>query len=172
MRYLVLVLLFMSCATKKKYTDKQVKSIIDSVKVNSKVIQIDTIKEYKERIVTKPINTIIEVPIECDKDGKIKDLQYQVNSGNNRIKAILKGNKLLLESELDSATNVIERVLEARHKKQIDSIIKSHSVKDIKHTEKEVVKKPFWSVFEVWIYRFIIIVLIILLLRNKILNLF
>ena len=144
-KILLILIVLTSCVTKKKYyTEKEIQTKLDSVKKYSSLIKIDTVKVFKTKTVTKTINTYIEIPAECDENGNIKDLKYQVRSGNNKIKAIIKDNKLILEGAIDSTKTAIEKHYQKTYEREKDSLVQIINEYKLKESEKVVIKKPHW----------------------------
>lgn len=146
MKKLLLALIILtSCVTKKKYyTEKDLQTKIDSVKLVTVIHKTDTIKLFKEKIVTKPIQTFIEIPTDCDENGKVKELEYKVQSGNNKIKAILKDNKLIIEGLIDSTKTTTEKLLKSSYERKIDSLTNTIKETSTKETKKETIKQRHW----------------------------
>lgn len=148
MRYLIIIaILLSSCTvTKKNITNTQeLSKKLDSITKVKQLVKVDSVVIFKDRIVTKPINTIIEVPIECDKDGKIKDLTYKLNSGKNKINAIIKDNKFLIKTAIDSTYNSVEKQVISKYEYKLDSLISINKELEKKTVEVLKVKKePFF----------------------------
>lgn len=145
---LAMSLILFSCATvkQKTYTKSELTHIIDSVKVNTTTNTVDTLKVFKDRVITKEIKSIVEVQVDCDSLGKVKDVSYKVKSGNSYFNAYIKNNKLSLSIKLDSVSNVYESKYKSKYTKDSINLQQKYN-KLLEKKEKEViVKKPFWLV--------------------------
>lgn len=144
---ILLLVLLSSCTVTKKHIERteELKTKLDSViNIKQKVI-VDSVVIFKDRIVTKPINTITEIPIECDKYGKIKDLTYKVNSGRNKLNAVIRDNKLLIYAVIDSTYNSVEKEIKSKYEYKLDSLISINKELEKKTVDVLKVKKePFF----------------------------
>lgn len=156
--------LLISCATvrQKTYTKSELTHIVDSIKVNSTTHIADTLKVFKDRVITNEIQSVIEVQVDCDSLGNVKDVNYNVKSGNNQFKAFIKNNKLSLSIKLDSVSNVYESKYKTKYTKYSINLQQKYN-KLVETKEKEViVKEQSW--FFKHLYCFIIGSALIILL--------
>lgn len=143
---LIILILIASCSVTKKhtYTKSELTHIIDSVKANTITNTVDTLKVFKDRVITKEIQSVIEVQVDCDSLGNVKDVNYNVKSGNNQFKAFIKNNKLSLSIKLDSVSNIYESKYKSKYTKDSINLHQKYN-KLFELKEKEViVKEPFW----------------------------
>lgn len=147
--------------TKHAYTQKEFSKIIDSVKVNSITKQIDTVKVFKDRVVVDVVESVVEVPIDCDSLGNVKNVSYKTKSGKNVISTIIKDNKLKTYFKLDSVKNTYEKIYKSRYKQDSIQIEQRLKEKYSKETTDVKVKKE-WNPFK-HLYCYIVIFLLLAL---------
>lgn len=164
---ILLVLLAASCGSVKKrtFTQKEVNEKLDSIVKTSQTHIIDTLKitEYKTKI--QQVESIIEIPVECDEYGNIKELQYKVKNGNNQLQAYIKDNKLVLDRKIDSTIQSVKTIEKSRYIKQIDSLQRVVKQLETKLTEEKIIKSPnlFFTHWKCWL---IILVLTLYVFRR------
>ena len=174
-KLIIILIIFTSCASVKehRYTQKEVNTIIDSIKVNNKTKEKDSVVTYKYKTITKPVETIIKIPIECDSLGKIKDLEYEIKSGKNSFKAILRDNKLSFDARLDSTVNSLNKRYQNKFKQDSITIEQRLKEKYERQTDQTIVKKEPWYKTNLKLYIIIILeslvigLLTYLLIRRK-----
>lgn len=174
MRYLSVILFAMviaSCATTKSktYTEKEMQHKVDSTAVNSFRLEKDTVKIYKDRIVTKPVYNTVTIPLECDEQGNVKPVQYKSSSGKNTSAATIKNNQLIIEQAIDSIVQVREKQYKSKYIVDSTSIAKKAIELYKKQQSEKIVKQPHWLMLH---YKCIIVIvalsaLMVYLLNNK-----
>lgn len=163
-KIIILLLLITSCATvkQKTYTKSELTHIIDSVKVNSTNHTVDTLEVFKDRVINNEIQSVVEVQVDCDSLGKVKDVKYNVKSGNSYFKAIIKNNKLSLSIKLDSVSNVYESKYKAKYVKDSINLQQKYNRVFEKKEKELIVKQPSWFIIH-WKCGIIIFLLLLAL---------
>lgn len=170
-KILILVIVFLqSCSVTKKhsYTERELQEKLDSV-VNTNIkIQKDTILRLVKEIVKEPVETIIEIPIECDSVGNVKPVNYKYKSNNNTLKAQLKNNRLIIHSKTDSLRSVIEK--ELKYKYRIDSVyLYENAINKYKKTTEEttIKQKSFFVLHLKCLLTILLLLLVVFYLIKK-----
>ena len=131
----LLVLVLVSCRSKKFTSETKETVRIDTIYQEKKVI--DTLIITKEKEVTKPV--YFETVINCDEDQTGK-----VGSGGNYTKYEIKDGKIFLETNLDSVTNYWQSYYRSQFVN--DSINLQKIYKEKQLSEEEIVRYvyPWW----------------------------
>lgn len=141
-----LSIVFSGCTSVKSSvtTKSDIERIKDSLRMVSFVNKRDTIKETIYKTITKPIHTVIEIPIDCDEYGNVKEIKYKTGSGGNYSSAEILNNKLIIDNKTDSIVNSKEQFYKSFYSTKVDSL--SRVIDTLKESKEstEIVKEKGW----------------------------
>jgi DNA-directed RNA polymerase subunit N (RpoN/RPB10) len=149
---LIICIVCLSCGSKKKITNtlNEYESRIDSLERVKNLIVIDTFTVFKDRLIVDKIETEIEIPVECDSLGIIKNLRFSAGSGAWRTIVSIKNNKLFIETAVDSIVQVYEKEYRYKYKKDSISLVAKikEELKYVEVNETKTTKKglPWWLI--------------------------
>lgn len=170
---IIILMIFTSCYSvkEKTYTKRELTSIIDSVKTSSFKVQKDTFKTSEKVYLTRDIETVVSVPVDCDEEGNVKNINYSTKSGNNHIKAKIINNELILDFKLDSVTNRIKEEYRSKYVKDSVNLHEKLSKEiEVKESLNTVVHENTWfKHLKCYLFIIIFVIIFFLLRRFKIL---
>lgn len=153
MKKLILLILILSFGCKSKQitnnTLQEYKQRIDSLERIKSRVKTDTFTKFKDRIITNQVQTLVEVPIECDSLGIIKNLKLSTGSGAARATVEIKNNQLSVTTKIDSMIVELEKVYRSKYisdsTKLHTKLLRDFESKQVDITEITKFRMPLWA---------------------------
>ena len=149
MRYILIILLLVSCTAKKTTTER--------------ITQKDTLQTSSLRYVSQPISTTIQINDICDSLGRVKPLKQLETSGQNKANVRTENNTLYLDLVTGLSEIKTDTIKEVKYRNKI------------KEVDLLRYKTPFWMWVTIVISITLNAVLIYLFfgsIKKKVLSLF